>query len=95
MKLYQAILLTIFGLLGLGAARPQPHQGMVDTATLRDVGVIYGKPNFQGRNKFIFEIKAAPECLPLNTGVASIKICKSDVACTFYTVRRSPSAVSI
>ncbi|KAH7411770.1 hypothetical protein DE146DRAFT_771372 [Phaeosphaeria sp. MPI-PUGE-AT-0046c] len=95
MKNVQCLFLAILGLLGLSIALPQPHTGMVDTATIRDVGLIYGETDFKGPGKLVFEIKAGPKCLPLNTGVVSIKICKSDAACTFYTVRRSYSAISV
>ncbi|KAF1918153.1 hypothetical protein BDU57DRAFT_444093 [Ampelomyces quisqualis] len=71
--------------LVLAMALPGPHRGMVDNDSIRDVGEIYTKPDFSGNRKFIFETKSTPECLPLFAEIASIRICKTDVACTFYT----------
>jgi hypothetical protein len=51
--------------ISLVLAVPKPHIGMVDTAELRDVGVIYTKANYEGERKFIYHVKTKPECLPL------------------------------
>lgn len=56
---------AILALAGIAMAFPQPHNGMVDNANIRDVGVIYTGTNFTGAPKFIFELKARPECIPL------------------------------
>jgi hypothetical protein len=57
--------IILFILAGIVMALPQPHTGMVDNDNVRDVGVIYTTTNFEGSAKFVFEIKAKPECLPL------------------------------
>jgi hypothetical protein len=43
-------------------ALPEPHKGMVDSANIRDIGVVYSKPNFQGYKGFILEHKGASNC---------------------------------
>jgi hypothetical protein len=55
----------VFFVVSLVGAIPKPHVGMVDTADLRDVGVIYTKANYEGEPKFIYHIKAKPECMAL------------------------------
>jgi hypothetical protein len=65
MALKQRLGIVLFAILGLVVAIPNPHVGMIDTAALRDVGVIYTEPNFQGDHAFIFEVKGNPTCLPL------------------------------
>jgi hypothetical protein len=42
-----------------------PHTGMVDTAYIRDIGVVYSKRNFEGESKFLFEYKAHTGCQAL------------------------------
>jgi hypothetical protein len=97
---------AVLFLAGLTAALPEPHAGMVDTAEIRDVGIIYTKPNYQGKHDFVYQIKSKPDCLALyvlhlpywltqakhhsGNEVSSIQICKTDVACTFYTVSSQP-----
>ncbi|KAH8716998.1 hypothetical protein GQ44DRAFT_624507 [Phaeosphaeriaceae sp. PMI808] len=71
---------------------PEPHKGMIDNENHRDVGVAYGKPKFQGNASFMFEIKASPTCLPFNSTLLSIKICKTDTECTFYARREHHGA---
>lgn len=52
-------------IIGLTMAVPEPHRGMIDNDDVRDVGVVYTKPDFAGTKKFIFEVKAEPGCLAL------------------------------
>jgi hypothetical protein len=59
------LIMVILAILGLVAATPSPHVGMVDTAQLRDVGVVYTEPNFRGERTFIYEVKDSPQCLNL------------------------------
>ncbi|KAF2826501.1 hypothetical protein CC86DRAFT_292865 [Ophiobolus disseminans] len=66
-------------------ALPGPHIGMVENNDLRDVGVVYSKANYQGTTKFVFELKNKSDCLDFDDTVLSIKICKQDVECVFYT----------
>ncbi|KAL5121520.1 hypothetical protein ACEQ8H_000592 [Pleosporales sp. CAS-2024a] len=61
------------------------HIGMVDDDYHRDVGLVYPLPDYKGNATRIFEIKNSPECMPLGGQFLSIKICKEDVKCTFYT----------
>jgi hypothetical protein len=57
--------LVLAALSGLAMALPEPHKGMIDNTHVRDVGVIFSKPDFQGDSKFILEMKDTPECLPM------------------------------
>ncbi|KAF2033409.1 hypothetical protein EK21DRAFT_108877 [Setomelanomma holmii] len=87
MSLKQVVVFFCALFISVAVALPEPHQGMVDNAHARDVGVVYGQKNFKGAQKFVFEIKDDPTaCQPLNgVSVMSIQICKSDIQCNFYT----------
>jgi hypothetical protein len=56
---------VVLCLVAMTTALPSPHEGFVDTPTLRDVGILYSEANFKGDNTFVYEIKAESECLPL------------------------------
>ena len=65
MSFIQILTFAVFYLAGLAMALPEPHKGMIDNDYVRDVGVVYSKPNFQGKSKFVFELKEQSECLVL------------------------------
>ncbi|KAH7089846.1 hypothetical protein FB567DRAFT_590638 [Paraphoma chrysanthemicola] len=86
MSLKHALAFGAILIFGAAMALPEPHEGMIDNEFIRDVGVVFSKPNFQGDKKFIFEIKDESACQVFGAGdLPSIKICKSDVQCNFYT----------
>lgn len=62
---FKALGFTVLSLVGLSTALPEPHTGMVDNTKIRDVGVIYTKPNYQGNHEFIYQTKSKPDCLAL------------------------------
>jgi hypothetical protein len=53
-------LFILFFIAGVAMALPQLHAGMIDNDSIRDVGVLYSKPNFKGNSKFVFELKTKP-----------------------------------
>jgi hypothetical protein len=63
--LKKLLIVVILAILDLVAAIPSSHVSMVDTAELRDVGVIYTEPNFRGGRTFICKVKDSPQCLTL------------------------------
>jgi|TARA_R110002003_G_scaffold1048_16_gene22285 hypothetical protein len=65
MSLKQILTFVFAVIVGIAMALPEPHNGMVDNDHVRDVGVIYSKPNFQGDKKFVFEVKDGSGCQPL------------------------------
>lgn len=65
MAINQLFIFVVLCLVALTTAIASPHEGFVDTPTLRDVGILYSEENFKGENTFVYEIKTTPECLPL------------------------------
>jgi hypothetical protein len=65
MVAFKVLGFTALSLLRLSTALPEPHTGMVDNTNIRDVGVIYTKPNYQGKHEFIYQTKSKPDCLAL------------------------------
>jgi hypothetical protein len=65
MGIKQLFAFVVLCLIALTMALPSPHEGFVDTQTLRDVGILYSEANFKGENTLVYEIKNTPECLPL------------------------------
>jgi hypothetical protein len=65
MGIKQLFALVVLCLVAVTMALPSPHDGFVDTPTIRDVGMLYSEADFKGENTFVYEIKAEPGYLPL------------------------------
>ncbi|KAL1601409.1 hypothetical protein SLS60_006322 [Paraconiothyrium brasiliense] len=89
------LLITFFVATVMGL----PHVGMLDTADVHDVGLIYDDVNYNGNSTFIIEVKKNPTCLPINVDansrpqglrIKSIQICKP-TTCAFFTGEKCTS----
>ncbi|KNG50366.1 hypothetical protein DDE82_005924 [Stemphylium lycopersici] len=82
--MFHPFILLAFSLIGMAIAIPRPHNGMVNTPSVRDVGVTFSSPNYASEGTFLLMDKQTPRCMPFAT-IASVQICVEDVACAFYT----------
>ncbi|PVH98041.1 hypothetical protein DM02DRAFT_481228, partial [Periconia macrospinosa] len=75
-------------LLG-GLATALPHESIINTPALRDVGIIYTEPNYQGQSNFLLENRKDAGCYPLNkcrtAPILSVKVCMKSCTCVFFT----------
>ena len=61
----RAPMLLALYLIGMALAVPRPHNGMIDTPSICDAGVIFSSPNYASKGTFLLMDKQTPRCMPL------------------------------
>ncbi|KAJ4289821.1 hypothetical protein N0V90_011152 [Kalmusia sp. IMI 367209] len=70
-----------------------PHVGMLDTPTVRDVGLIFTERDYKGDSTFLIETRDKATCIPINVNkygqpqgfrISSTQVCKP-TTCVFFT----------